>query len=428
MPSSESRSGARVLFLSGLQIHPPLSGGNLRSYSLANALRRHGFDVFVYSLVGRKRDQLAFRPSAVQPWPEGIEEYVDRRALFFLTQYTSYALSLPPMWITFFLRAAVASPAEALLPALLRQKLAWSDIVLADFPFLHPAFEAPSARGRLRVLSTHNIEHHLYDDQTRWQDRWTRRTVRRIELEAASASDVVVGCCEGDLQFFETNTRVRRSILVPNGIDIRRFQGVERHRGTTRQALGIAEDVVVFLFTASKWGPNREAFDYLLEFAQTNPQLLMTERIHLLVVGNVVPTPVHLPGFTATGKVDVVEPYFAAADAALNPISSGAGTNVKMCEFIAVRLPVITTRFGARGFRIDDGRTGFVFERDSLASVLSRVRRLFDEEPGRLRHIAEEAYVQNEGAIDMDVCARQLAMDLAEAHDHRFRQPHHQAG
>ena len=400
---------ARVLVLSGLQIHPTLSGGNLRSFAVANALMHHGLEVFVYSLVGRKRDYLARRPSSIQLWPEGIEEYVDRGLLGFLAGYGSYGLGLPPAWLTAYLRAAVSSPRDVLLPALLREKLRWCDAVVADFPFVHPAFGAASARGRLRVVSTHNVEHHLYEDRRRWQNRWMRSAVRHIELAAAAAADVVVSCCDADRRFFEANTRVRRSIVVPNGIDPRRFRILPEERSLVRAALGIADDVRLFLFTASKYGPNREAYDYLLAFARDQERLITKQGIHIVVVGNVVAEPVRAPAFTATGKVDVVEPYFAAADAAVNPIASGAGTNVKMCEFIAARLPILTTSFGARGFRIEDGRTGFVFEKDNLASVLSGVRRLFDQDPARLRRIAEEAYAQNESAIDMDVCVRPLA-------------------
>jgi glycosyltransferase involved in cell wall biosynthesis len=179
--------------------------------------------------------------------------------------------------------------------------------------------------------------------------------------------------------------------------------------------LGIPDDVRIILFTASRWGPNREAFDFLLTFARENGDLLRQVRIHLLVVGNVVPTPVRLPNLTATGKVAVVEPYFAAADAAINPISSGAGTNVKMCEFIALRLPIVTTAFGARGFRIEDGTTGFLFERPALRQTLSRLAQLFDEAPGRLREVAERALLENRHAIDMDACVEPLmaAMDVA---------------
>jgi hypothetical protein len=181
-----------------------------------------------------------------------------------------------------------------------------------------------------------------------------------------------------------------------------------------RRQLGIGDDVRVFLFTASKYGPNREALDYLLAFARRQGRLLEERRIHILVAGNVTADPVRLPGFTATGRVEAVEPYFAAADAALNPVSAGAGTNVKMCEFLAVRLPILTTAFGARGFRLEDGKTAFLFERDGLAATLSTVRHFFDRRPAVLRRMAEDAYTENQRAVDMDACVGILADAIKE--------------
>jgi glycosyltransferase involved in cell wall biosynthesis len=385
----------------------------LRSYALAGALQRQGLDVFVYSLVGRKKDYLGVRPSAVQVWPGGIPEYVDRGLFGFGAQFGSYRVGLPPLWLTAWLRAAARSPGEMLLPARLRERLAWCDALVADFPFVHPVFSAPSAEGALRILSTHNLEHQLFDDQARWKNRRLRPIVRAVELEGAAACDVLVSCCAGDKQFFEANTDVRRSILVPNGIDVRRFRGIEKERVPVRRALGLADDVKVFLFTASQYGPNREAVDYLAAFARARAGWLESERIHILVVGNVVAAPVRRPGFTATGMVEVVEPYFAAADAALNPMATGAGTNVKMCEFIARRLPIVSTPFGTRGFTLEDGESVFLFGPDALAPVLARVRRLFDEDPGRLRQMTETAFARNQRAIDMDTCAQRLVTAIA---------------
>lgn len=403
----------RVLFLSGLQVHPTLSGGNLRSYALASSLRHHGLDVFVYSLVGRKPDYLARRPSAVQEWPGGVPEFVDRGPLGFVAQFGSYQLGLPPLWLTAWLRAGGASPGQALLPRRLREKLAWCDVVLADFPFVSSIFQAPAAAGKLRVLSTHNLEHRMHDQRS-WLSRRLGRAVRSVELGAVAAADLVVSCCESDREFFLANAPPRRALLVPNGIDVSRFHGIEAGRARTRETLGVPEDVKVFLFTASKYGPNQEAFDFLVGFAREQAAFLAEERIHLLVVGNIIRQPMQLPGFTATGRVDVVEPYFAAADAALNPMWSGAGTNVKMCEFIATRLPILTTPFGARGFAIDDGRTGFLFEKDTLASVLSRVRRRLDDDAAGLRALTDAAYAENESAIDMDACVRELVAAIGE--------------
>ena len=407
-------AGPRVLFLSALQIHPTRSGGNLRSFALAGALQRQGCDVFVHSLVGRKQDYLRHRPSAVQPWPEGVEEYVDRGLAGFLAQYGSYALGLPPLWLTAYLKLAAASPRAVLAPARLREKLAWCDVVVADFPFVHPVFSFASARGKVRVLSTHNVEHELQAQGGR-SGGLLRGLVRRIELRAVAASDILVTCCEADRRFFESNAPVRRSVVVPNAIDVRRFRGLETARAGTRQALGLGEDVLVLLFTASKYPPNYEAFAYLTAFATTHHAFLAEQKIHILVVGNVSSSAVRRPGLTATGPVDAVEPYFAAADAALNPLTQGAGTNVKMYEFIAARLPLVTTVFGARGFALEQERTAILFERPGLREALSHVRRIFDEQPSRLRRMADAAYRENEAGIDMDACARPLVQAIRDA-------------
>ena len=46
--------------------------------------------------------------------------------------------------------------------------------------------------------------------------------------------------------------------------------------------------------------------------------------------------------------------------------------------------------------------------------MLSEVRRLFDEEPARLRGMAAEAYADNEDAVDMRVRAAGLVAALED--------------
>ncbi len=53
-----------------------------------------------------------------------------------------------------------------------------------------------------------------------------------------------------------------------------------------------------------------------------------------------------------TGRVPEVVPYFAAADAGLNMVTRGSGSNVKLFEYLAAKLPVISTVFGARGTQL----------------------------------------------------------------------------
>lgn len=400
---------ARILIVTSLQVHPTRSGGHLRTFNLANALARRKAEVFVYSFMGRKSEYLARAPSGTQVWPSGVQEYVNRSLLGFVTGYSSFLFDLPPLWLTGFLHTACQSRLTMLLPKMLREKLAWCDVLIADSPFVYPILQAEAAKSGLRILNLHNIEHHLIELRGRWRDRHVRDAVRKIELAAAGSADVVISCSEQDGRFFESHCDVRQSVLVPNGIDIERFSAAREKRASTRNDLGFPGDNVrVFLFTASKYGPNKEAFEFLLSFAKTHEAELVDNGIHLLVAGNVVDAPIGLPALTATGRVDIVEPYFTAADAAINPLIAGSGTNVKMGEFIAARLPILATPFGARGYRIEHERTGVIFERDSLLPALVYVRKLFDTDSARLKKMADDAFVENRNAIDMDECVRPL--------------------
>jgi glycosyltransferase involved in cell wall biosynthesis len=394
----------RVLFVSALQIHPPMSGGTLRSYGLVSALRAHGFDVRVCSLTGRRADYEARRPSGTETWPDGTLEHVDRGPASALSWLLGFAAGLPPVWITAQLAVVV--------PRALREGLRWCDAVVADFPFVAPVFSARAARGKRRVLSAHNVEHRLGPGHGGRGGRPVRSLVRRIELRAARAADVVVSCCDGDKAFFDLHAAPRDSVVVPNGVDLRRFEAARGERERVRRWLGVDDDTLVLLFTGSKWGPNHEALVFLESFARAHRRLLADQRVHVVVVGSVSPEPVRAPCFTATGRVAEVEPFFAAADAAINPIEAGAGTNVKVAEFLAARLPLLTTAFGARGFDLRHDRTAFFFERADLAAVIEAVREVFDDDPASLRRMAEAAYADNEAAVDMRACVAPLAAAL----------------
>ena len=77
---------------------------------MADALAKRSTEVFVYSFVGRKQDYLARARSGLQTWPSGVQEYVNRSVPGFIAGYGGYGLSLPPLWLTAYLRLARAWP------------------------------------------------------------------------------------------------------------------------------------------------------------------------------------------------------------------------------------------------------------------------------------------------------------------------------
>jgi glycosyltransferase involved in cell wall biosynthesis len=52
----------------------------------------------------------------------------------------------------------------------------------------------------------------------------------------------------------------------------------------------------------------------------------------------------------ALGRVERLPPLLAAADVAVNPVESGSGSNVKLAEYLAAGVPVVTTPVGLRGY------------------------------------------------------------------------------
>ena len=96
-----------------------------------------------------------------------------------------------------------------------------------------------------------------------------------------------------------------------------------------------------------------------------------------------VSTPVREGAFIATGPVPEVLPYFAAADAGLNPITRGSGSNVKLFEYLAARLPVISTLFGVRGTNlVPDADFSSDVLNSAVAAILARVAPLVARTPG----------------------------------------------
>lgn len=57
------------------------------------------------------------------------------------------------------------------------------------------------------------------------------------------------------------------------------------------------------------------------------------------------------PGLIVRGATGEITPFLHAADAGLNPVTTGGGSNVKLPTYLGAGLAVVTTPFGLRGYR-----------------------------------------------------------------------------
>jgi len=90
------------------------------------------------------------------------------------------------------------------------------------------------------------------------------------------------------------------------------------------------------------------------------------------------------------GYVEDLKALYAAADIAVNPVAYGSGSSVKIAEYLAAGLPIVTTPVGARGYEHLGGRLCVT----SLPEFAVAVANLRPSRPGDLPASREPAWTE----------------------------------
>lgn len=221
------------------------------------------------------------------------------------------------------------------------------------------------------------------------------REVRAVEAQCWRSAHHVFACADRDIDTLHSLYGPTRAALheVPNGVALDEIAfTLPARRRELKQIAGLGMRQCA-LFMGSWHGPNLEAVRDIIAAAALLPQ------IQFIVVGSAglpfrdkpVPANVHL-----LGQVDahIRDELLAVADVALNPMRSGSGTNLKMLDYFAAGIPVISTGFGARGLVIEkdvhfrqsapDGLAEAVaafagLDRDEVDAMVMAARRVVEE-------------------------------------------------
>jgi len=407
MPCSQSTS-KRVLFVSGFRIFPSQTGAHLRTGGIARALARLGYQVLIYSLGGRRNDyQLVSRPRRTHEIVEIEENLAEETNLglgFGLMQAVARRLDYPRVWQYELLR-------RGLIPARLRRALAEADLIICDSSWC-PKIPGPWSRKPWFMLS-HNLEHRLLE-HTALRHRRFAPWMRRIESAAASTFCDIFPCAEEDLQFFrsyDSSGRLRLP-LIRCGVDPAVYAVPQETRARVRAELGLSDEDQLLVFSGSRFEPNLHALRALREFCRTEAEFLARERLYLLVLGSVCEAPSREGAMIVTGRVPDSVPFLAAADAGLNPVTSGSGANVKLFEYLAARLPIISTTFGVRGTELKPQVDFVPLEPQELKSGIQAFVR--DRSREQWRAYAEAVWSRHRADCDIQILVAHAIAQLPE--------------
>jgi hypothetical protein len=352
--------------LCGYRIFPPSTGGNVHSTTIARALARMGHQVLVYCLAGRREDySKGFSNSILRRQIEpGLEEEINLGAGFGLLQALFRRLGVPRIWQFELLR-------HGLIPRRLKVALGQADIIVSDFPFCPPVPGPWSDKPWFMI--SHELEFRLFQ-QGGAVERLFAGWMRFIEQAAPRRYRDIFVCAQEDRDFFRANDHAGRLKLpyIRCGVDSRTYIAAPGVRERVRAELGLTGQDWLIVFSGSRYGPNVEALEELKAFCRAEAHFLADNHLYFLALGSMTPAPMRDGALIVTGPVPEVVPYFAAADAGLNPITRGSGSNIKLFEYLVARLPVISTMFGVRGTELKPEFDFLPFNPGELKSALQR--------------------------------------------------------
>ena len=360
--------GKSILIISGLRIFPATMGCHVRTGGIARALARMGHRVTIFSLAGRRDDyglSSVWRPSSISVRIEpNLVEEIHLGALTGLLQTIGRRLDYPRVWQYALLERGI-------IPQRLRDLLCESDVVIGDMPWC-PPIPGPWS-GKPWFLISHNLDHRLLE-QSSGHHRRAASWMRAVEARAPGRYRDIFACTEEDRDFFRQNDSSRKLLLpiVRCGVDPAAYSVAAGTRERVRSELGLVEEDQLLVFSASRYPPNDDAALELRRFCAEEASFLASRRVHVLVLGSVLAAPVREGAFMATGRVPEVASYLAAADAGLNAVTWGSGSNVKLFEYLAARLPVISTEFGARGTGLEPGPDYVPYDSPRLRPAIER--------------------------------------------------------
>jgi glycosyltransferase involved in cell wall biosynthesis len=262
-----------------------------------------------------------------------------------------------------------------------------SEYLISSHPYFFKMFDRFSLSGK-RIYEAHNVDYELKKTYFDWQHNVHARKylemVKDIEKMACDKADLVMVVSRDDGNKLSEiyDFKKEKLVLVPNGIDlsVSKFYPIENRILSSK---GRKKAV----FVGSIHGPNVEAVEFII-----NDLAPKNSSVDFIIIGNInmafndkcYPGNVIFTGLlTEEEKSDI----YRKASLAINPMFSGSGSNLKIPEYAAAGIPIVSTRFGMRGFELLEEFV-FLSECDEFSDVIER---FFMSEIDNLKYRINEA-------------------------------------
>ncbi|GAB4119098.1 MAG: hypothetical protein Tsb0027_13100 [Wenzhouxiangellaceae bacterium] len=338
-----------VVIITRADLYPTDHGGAVKIVETARALSRTGRDVAI--VTSERHRYWLYR--------DGVRE--ERKLPFWLK-----LCSLPQRFSSLLhLSYDVPRSNQFLYLALSDNSFLWrtvhvarrinANVYQAEFPaYARAAFFARRVRGGKVVIVEHNVEYQrlLAQEKSLTAEQFHR--LKAMEVDFCNLSDAVICVSRNDRQQL-SNDGVGDNLLhiIPHGVDLPSFDAEPVI--DVRQRCGWTPERPVLVYHGTyQYPPNLTAMKVMA--SEVLPRLhARGVRPAVMAVGKMPPPESLHPDMVFTGSVERVAGWLRAADVAVVPLLDGGGTRMKIIDYFACSVPVVSTAKGIEGIEVSNG-------------------------------------------------------------------------
>jgi glycosyltransferase involved in cell wall biosynthesis len=339
-----------ILVVTRSDLFPVDHGAAVKIVRTAEALSRHGGRVWLCT--DNRRDYYLFEQGSmtVQKYPLWLRLLALPRRVALLRlllkgyPWSNAFLYFPltdASYITRALYLATRNPVGAFI---------------AEFPaYVRPCRFVRKLLGGKVMLVEHNVEYARLKEQIKTLSERSFEELKRTELFMCNAADVVVTVSDNDRAILMRDGIAPQKIrTIPHGVDVAAFHNARVD--DVRSLYGIAPDALLLVYHGPySYAPNLQAMQVMA--TEILPRLLAQNlKVEVLAIGSKPPAEVLHDAIHFTGAVPDLTRILPAADIAVVPLLEGGGTRMKILDYFAAGVPVISTGKGVEGIPVIPGQ------------------------------------------------------------------------
>lgn len=261
---------------------------------------------------------------------------------------------------------------------------------LAEFPsYVLSCRLARRLLGGRIVLVEHNVEYERLKAQTANLSAHSYQELKRIELRMCAMADAIVTVSTNDKALLlEGGVDPRKLHVIPHGVDVAAYQAARPM--DVRAAYDIDADALLLVYHGPySYAPNLQAMTVMAR--ELLPRLqAFGLKVAVLAIGSKPPEQSLHSDLHFVGSVADLATVLPAADLAVIPLLEGGGTRMKILDYFAAGVPVISTRKGIEGIPVQHGEEALIIDDfDAMAAAIADLA----SNHAKAREMAERASV-----------------------------------